>query len=249
MVEIVTYANKSQGLFEELVHNEFDVPVRVLGWGTQWNGFLDKYKGMVEYLKEKDDDDIVVFLDGFDTRINKDPKDVEKLFTSYDCGMLVSKDPEPLGGYITRKVFETCSGDAVANSGLYMGYVKYVRQVLEDALTMTCEDDQRNLNQLCGKYDFIKVDEDKVVFENIAPLTMNKNSDAIFVSYPASLSVERVIRSLREYSQFFRWQFIISMAVLLVVLPSNYKWLPLYVGVVGILFYALKADKTCVQNN
>lgn len=246
MVDVVTYANKSQGLFEDLIHNEYDVPVRVLGWGTPWNGFLDKYKGMVEYLNEKDDDDIVVFLDGFDTRINKHPKDIEQIFKSLDCGMLVSKDPEPLGGYITRKVFETCSGDAVANSGLYMGYVKYVRKVLEDALSMSCEDDQRNLNQLCGKYDFIKVDEDMLVFENIAPLTMNKKSNAIFVSYPATLSVQRIMRSMQEYAQFFRWQFIIAMAVLLVVLPSNYKWLPLYMGIVGILFYALKADKTCV---
>src|SRR5210317_1041969 len=75
-MEVVTYANKSHGLFEELIHNEYDVPVRVLGWGTKWNGFLDKYKGMVEYLKSKKDDDIVIFLDGFDTKINKDPKDV-----------------------------------------------------------------------------------------------------------------------------------------------------------------------------
>jgi hypothetical protein len=246
MSEIVTYANKSQGLFEELIHNEYDVPVRVLGWGTRWNGFLDKYKGMVEYLKGKDDDDIVVFLDGFDTRINKDPKDIEQLFKSYECGMLVSKDPEPLGGYISRKVFETCNKGNIANSGLYMGYVKYLRQVLEDALSMKCEDDQRNLNQLCSKYDFIKVDEEQVIFENIAPLTMNKNSDAIFVSYPATLSLQRVVRSLQEYSQFFKWQFIISMVVLLVLLPSNYKWVPMYMGIVAILVYALMADKSCV---
>lgn len=246
MVEIVTYANKSQGLFEELIHNEYDVPVRVLGWGTTWNGFLDKYKGMVEYLKDKDDDDIVVFLDGFDTRINKDPKDIEQLFKSYDCGMLVSKDPEPLGGYISRKVFETCSKGNIANSGLYMGYVKYVRTVLDDALSMTCEDDQRNLNQLCSKYDFITVDEEQIIFENIAPLTMNKNSDAIFVSYPATLSLQRVVRSLQEYSQFFKWQFIVSVIVLLVVLPNNYKWVPVYMGIVAILFYALMADKSCV---
>jgi hypothetical protein len=37
-IEIVTYANKSQGMFEELVNNEFGVPVKVLGWGTEWKG-------------------------------------------------------------------------------------------------------------------------------------------------------------------------------------------------------------------
>jgi len=243
-MEVVTYANKSHGLFEELIHNEYDVPVRVLGWGTKWNGFLDKYRGMVEYLKSKKDDDIVIFLDGFDTKINKDPKDVVSMFKACDCMMLVSKDPEPLGGYISHKVFNACVGESIANSGLYMGYAKYLLQVLEDALRMTC-DDQRNLNALCGKYDFIKVDEDMKIFENVPPLTTRRTSDAVFVSYPASLSMERVVRSLREYSQFFKWQFIISMIILFAVLPNDYKWLPVYISLTGLLLYALKADKSC----
>ena len=244
MVEIVTYANKSQGLFDELIHNEFDVPVRVLGWGTKWNGFLDKYKGMVEYLKDKDDDDVVVFLDGFDTRINKDPKDIEQIFKSFECGMLVSKDPAPYGP-LTRAVFVTCEADLTANSGLYMGYVKYVKQVLQDALGMHCEDDQRNLNQLCAKYDFIKVDEEQIIFENITPYNHGKTSDAVFVSYPGVLDIKRIYRAMKEYSQFFRWQFIISIFILFAVLPNNYKWLPMYIGVLGVLFYALMADKSC----
>jgi len=200
---------------------------------------------MVEYLKSKKDDDIVIFLDGFDTKINKDPKDVVSMFKACDCMMLVSKDPEPLGGYISHKVFNACVGESIANSGLYMGYAKYLLQVLEDALRMTCEDDQRNLNALCVKYDFIKVDEDMKIFENVPPLTTRRTSDAVFVSYPASLSMERVVRSLREYSQFFKWQFIISMIILFAVLPNDYKWLPVYIGLTGLLLYALKADKSC----
>jgi hypothetical protein len=200
---------------------------------------------MVEYLKSKKDDDIVIFLDGFDTKINKDPKDVVSMFKACDCMMLVSKDPEPLGGYISHKVFNACVGESIANSGLYMGYAKYLLQVLEDALRMTCEDDQRNLNALCGKYDFIKVDEDMKIFENVPPLTTRRTSDAVFVSYPASLSMERVVRSLREYSQFFKWQFIISMIILFAVLPNDYKWLPVYISLTGLLLYALKADKSC----
>jgi len=187
----------------------------------------------------------VFFLDWFDTKINKDPIDFVAMFEACDCKMLVSKDPEPLGGYISHKVFKSCVGESIANSGLYMGYAKYLLQVLEDALRMSCEDDQRNLNALCGKYDFIKVDEDRKIFENIPPLTTRRTSDAVFVSYPASLSMERVVRSLREYSQFFKWQFIVSMLILFLLLPNDYKWLPTYVGLAGILMYTLKADKSC----
>ncbi len=38
-VEFVTYANKSQGMFDELITNEFGVAVKVLGCGTEWKGF------------------------------------------------------------------------------------------------------------------------------------------------------------------------------------------------------------------
>lgn len=243
-MEVVTYANKSHGLFEELVHNEYDVPVRVLGWGTKWNGFLDKYKGMVEYLREKEDDDIVVFLDGFDTKINKEPKDVVAMFEACDCKMLVSKDPAPYGP-LTKTVFATCQADLTANSGLYMGYAKYLLQVLEDALEMECEDDQRNLNTLCGKYDFIKVDEEQKIFENITPFNARKDSDAIFVSFPGALSMDRIYRALKEYSQFFKYQFIFSIVLLLLLVPKNYKYIPMYVGIAFVLFYATLADKSC----
>jgi hypothetical protein len=35
-VEIVTYANKSQGMYEELINNEFGIPIKVLGWGLHF---------------------------------------------------------------------------------------------------------------------------------------------------------------------------------------------------------------------
>ena len=41
-VEIVTYANKSQGMYEELINNEFGIPIKVLGWGL--NFYIDIQK-------------------------------------------------------------------------------------------------------------------------------------------------------------------------------------------------------------
>lgn len=246
MVEIVTYANKSHGLFEELVHNEYDVPVRVLGWGRKWNGYSDKSKGLLEYINEsKEDDDIIVFIDGFDSKINKDPKDVEEIFKSYDCRVLFSKDPESFSKYVTRQVFPTC-GDGVVNAGMYAGYAKELKILLEDELSRNCTDDQVNFNAMCNEYDFIKCDEDEVLFENISPFKKNTESDAVFVSYPGTLSTERIRRAMHDYAQFFKWQFVISMIALLIMLPKGYKWIPMYFSVIGILFYALKADKSCI---
>ena len=95
-LEVVTYANKSSGMFEELINNEHGVKVKVLGMGKKWNGYLDKSKGLLEYMKTKKDDDIIVFIDGFDTKINKDISNVKSLFESYECKVLFSKHPDML---------------------------------------------------------------------------------------------------------------------------------------------------------
>jgi hypothetical protein len=247
-MEVVTYANKSSGLFEELVHNEYDVPVRVLGWGTKWNGYSDKSKGMLEYLNtSKNDDDIVVFIDGFDSKINKDPKEVVDIFKSHDCRVLFSKHPDIISKYIVRQVFPMCTTGGMANAGMYMGYVKELKIILENELHEVCQDDQVNFNKMCEKYDFIKVDEDGQIFENMSPFNMKAPSDAVFVSYPGTPTFERIIRACRDYAQFFKWQFIIAMLVLLLTLPKRNKWVPFYLTLLGVLFYVLQADKSCAQ--
>src|SRR5210317_1396697 len=136
-VEVVTYANKSSGMFEELVNNEHNVKVKVLGMGKKWNGFIDKSIGLLKYMETKKDDDIIVFVDGFDTKINKDISNVKSLFESYECKVLVSKNPLAV---------QAKTHTDVANAGMYMGYVKHLTILLKESVQMKCLDDQYNLN-------------------------------------------------------------------------------------------------------
>jgi hypothetical protein len=128
-----------------------------------------------------------------------------------------------------------------------MGYVKELKIILENELREVCQDDQVNFNKMCEKYDFIKVDEDGQIFENMSPFNMKAPSDAVFVSYPGTPTFERIIRACRDYAQFFKWQFIIAMLVLLLTLPKRNKWVPFYLTLLGVLFYVLQADKSCAQ--
>jgi hypothetical protein len=239
-LEIVTYANKSQGMFEELVKNEFGVPVKVLGWGTKWNGFSDKYKGMSKYLETKKDEDIVIFLDGFDTKINKNPQNVVKLFKEYDCKVLVSKNPP---WFFQTLIFGECN-DSIANSGLYMGYAKYLKHFIDEALELKCEDDQRNLNTVCQNNDYIKVDKDETIFKNINPFQNDKNIETIFVSYPGTISLNRYLRGFVEYTQFV-YIYVLCLLVLgLAFFPQKQRILVTTL-VLYTTFYALAADKSC----
>ena len=238
-VEIVTYANKSQGMFEDLVNNEFGVPIKVLGWGTKWNGFTDKYRGMSEYLKTKSDEDIVIFLDGFDTKINKDPRDVLRLFEKFDCKVVVSRGPNP-GDHLLG----TCENDIPANSGMYMGYVKYLENVIDEALSYTCNDDQVNLNEVCKNKDFIKVDDKHLIFENVNQFTNDKDSEAIFVSYPGKISFDRISRGFFEYTQFV-YVYVLCLLIVGMGIFPKYSKVLLASVLTLVIFYVLFADKSC----
>lgn len=243
MIEIVTYANKDFGLLQKLLNNEFNVNVRLLGWGTKWNGYDDKSKGLLKYLDTKNDNDIVVFVDGFDSLINKPIGELATLFDSYDCKVLLSNSPDTL---FIENIFGTCKDGFVANAGMYMGYVEYLKIVLKDTLSMSCSDDQVKMNKLCKIHPFIKVDTREVIFKNIpANRTLEEGCNALFVSYPGAMSVERWSRAIPEYMQFFFKEIVAVLLVAIWFLPKLRKQLCV-IGLVLTLYYVGFADKTCV---
>ena len=245
--EIVTYANKSQGMFEDLVNNKFGVPVTVLGWGRKWNGYSDKSKGLLEYMKTKNDEDIIVFVDGFDTKINKSPENVLELFKECHCRVLLSKDPENFSDIGRSLIFGQCTDKSMANAGMYMGYVKELTMMLQDEADMKCLDDQINLNTLCKKYNFISVDEEEKIFKNFGPMDKKHESDAIFVSYPGSPSFNRYTRAIVEYTQFL-YIYVLCLLVLgLALFPQRQKVL-LPILIIFTSFYVLVADKSCTES-
>lgn len=243
-MEIVTYANKSQGRFEDLMNNEFGVPVKVLGWGTKWGGYSDKSKGVLEYMKTKNDNDIVIFIDGFDTRINKSPEKVLELFKKCDCRVLLSSDPNISGTFFTSMIFGHCKGSGTANAGMYMGYVKELTTLLQGEANLKCSDDQVNLNQLCRKYDFVKVDKDEKIFKNFGPLDKRIETDAIFVSFPGSPSVSRYSRALFEYTQFV-YMYVLCALILGIGIFPKYSGVLFTSMLLFLTFYTFFADKSC----
>lgn len=248
MLEIITYANKSYGLFEKLIKNEYNIPIKVLGWNTKWNGFSDKYKAMSKYLETKKDTDIIVFLDGFDTKINKNITNLLEDFKKFNCKMLVSRDPNLLGRFLTTKfIFGECRKNNVANSGLYMGYATYVKMVIDEALKLKCSDDQRNLNTICSIFKDIKVDEDEIIFKNISPYRKEIKNNCYFISYPGTFGFKRYIRSLSEYLQFLFFYIIIILLTLLFIFPK-YKMVLGIISTIITIFFIFFADKSCIIN-
>jgi hypothetical protein len=203
-MKVVTYATHSEGSFEELTYNKFGVEVKVLGMGTTWNGFMDKIHGVLGYLQTLPDDELVVFVDGFDSYILKPLDGLEDTFRSMDCDILVSKDL--YFNYFTRRIFGTCKDGIGLNSGLYMGICSHLKNFLYSVSKQTSSDDQRNFNSSCKDFPRLKIDVDRIIFINASPLNKVSEfdkSDAYFGQTPGVFTFKRhILRGLREYSQF-----------------------------------------------
>ena len=217
-MRVITYATHSEGTFENL---RGDPRVTVLGWGTKWTGYTDKNRGVLNFLKTQPDDELVVYIDGFDSRITTKSFDtLEEDFNSFNCEVLFSLDdtsgisnfvPGFLERYCRRRIFGVCRDGANANCGLYMGRARYLHMVLAETMKGG-PDDQRNLNLACDKFPFLKIDVDKRIFENCS--TPECHSNAYFIQVPASITVKRVLRGIADYSLFFIPEFIVVIMII-----------------------------------
>ena len=242
--EVITYATHSERMFPELMKSGY--PIKVLGWGEKWEGFHTKMKGVLEYVKTKQPDDIIVCIDGFDTKINRDPSESVALFRNMECGFLVSDDPTHKINLFQLK-YGTCMNNNTANMGLWMGYTKYIIPILEAILKRSCDDDQINFNFICNDYDFIKMDTQRKIFHN----TFNKDemSDSIFLGFPGSINASDGIKRFYIGSLSFFIVPITLIFYMLYTLFPNIK-LPL-VTVYTFIFiiFLFKSEKKCFLNS
>lgn len=92
--EIVTVATHEFCTFNKLINNKYEIKIKVLGWNKKWEGFNMKYKLLMEYINNLDDDKIIIFLDGFDSLIINNPLIAVKKFINNKYKILFSKENE-----------------------------------------------------------------------------------------------------------------------------------------------------------
>lgn len=210
-MKVVTYATHYEGTLKKLVNNEFNVHVEVLGLGKKWNGFTDKLTGVMNFCKKLDPDEIVVFVDGFDSIIHRSPDNVEREFKKMNCGLLFSGEfffNNLLLDLTALRTFGVCNNHGIANSGLYMGYAKYIIDFITKALENTTGDDQKDVNNTCEKVNYVCVDKKCKIFKNVPAWRADDKKllasvEAPFVSFPGQMTYSRIKRSPREYYKFF----------------------------------------------
>lgn len=256
--EIVTVATSKKGLFNDLINNKYNADITVLGMGKKWLGFTMKYQLVYDYVKNMDDNKVIIFLDGFDSEIKKNPQEAYDSFEKSGYKMLVSSDPANNNLFLKKQMenaFGVCEGNLIANSGMYMGRVQYIKKFLEYSLQQKCKDDQVILNKSCQVFDYIKVDDKGEIFQNIMGNVVNRpdyNDQSVFVSYPLSNNFERLSRGVFEYTQYFLVQIMILYAIIVTLSllfgkSKNMKFVLIFSTTLFMIIWLINSDYSCVN--
>lgn len=133
MLHIATVATHSERylpVLEKMVQDK-GTNLHKLGFGKKYQGHFMKDLEMIEFLKPLPKDDIVVFLDGFDTLMLSDSREVIEKFKKTGKKMILSvenvRSSFLMHSYNFQKVREK-----FINTGLYIGYCGYVLEFLQE---------------------------------------------------------------------------------------------------------------------
>ena len=220
MILVYTYATHNEGMFDELIKNKY-TKENVVGYGSKWNGFFDKIQKMYSEFEKLQPDTLVMFVDGFDTRIIKNLEIAEERYKQFYPKNPVLFSSEtileiPFGSYIQRRVF---GEGPIANTGLYMGPVNKIMNIMNKSIKFKKEckdDDQCAYNKI--REDF-EIDNDYHIFQNVnysQRKDENFSSDAVVLQFPGQLTPNRIIRSIKEYTPFF-WKEILFLVILILL--------------------------------
>jgi hypothetical protein len=205
-IHLITYATHSEGTFNELLNNKHKIHIEVLGWGRPWNGYMDKINYTNEYIKTLPDNDIIIFIDGFDSEIVESLPIIKKRFLELNSDIVLSQQDYSnyLQYYIQKKHFGSCKYNYIANAGLYAGYNNKIQKLLDHIQKIKySDDDQSCLNHACQYFDNLTIDIDNKLFHNLnhyERLYGNDLSNACIISTPGVLTWNRIYRSFFEYN-------------------------------------------------
>jgi hypothetical protein len=138
-LEIVTISTHSKYYYPSLVSSckKNKGTLTTLGMGEEWLGYNWRFKKMIEYLKNKSDDTIVCFIDGYDVIVCRDLTELAdefiKLKNKYKCKIIVGCDDYGIIGkkLISNIFYGKCgNNEHNLNAGTYIGYAKDIKDIV-----------------------------------------------------------------------------------------------------------------------
>lgn len=190
VVTVATDLEKAKQLLTSAERHK--IKVKTLGANVDWTGGDIKNGpggGMKVNLLRNElrnyrDDDVVMFVDGYDVIINEFEEDILKRYLSFHCKVLFAAEkvcwpdrslegafPQPENGY------------RYLNSGCFIGVVSELKRIVNDSLTDTDDDQLYFQRKFLSKNFDIKLDHEGYVFQCVSmvedKIGLNKHNQIV----------------------------------------------------------------------
>ncbi|WP_444934910.1 glycosyltransferase domain-containing protein [Microbulbifer sp. EKSA008] len=148
MLHVATIATHSERMLPVLLEsaNRNGVSLSILGHNYPWKDFSSKIDILMPFFRSLPEEDIVCYLDGFDSLILPSIKHLEKKFLTFGKEIIFSNDYEHSGiqGFFERKFFPS---ECVFSTGVFIGRNIALQNLFQAARNMypNYSDDQKIL--------------------------------------------------------------------------------------------------------
>ncbi|MEQ9466217.1 MAG: hypothetical protein RLN88_02340 [Ekhidna sp.] len=176
-MKVITIATHTNHHLERLLAStrKFNIEIELLGEGRVYTAHDDKTKWTLEFLEKQDDDEIVLYTDGYDSAFLRDTKYIEEEFLKLDHPFVLGTeqnfncDEPPISKF--RYYMNYPRGKKpyrFLNAGGWIGRAGYVKGILK-LIEKDGANDQDILNQfITTNRDKLKLDHDHRIFSCIA---------------------------------------------------------------------------------
>ena len=172
VVTVASDITKAQTLIKSAKAN--GIQLTVLGRGHPWEGGDmsstgggQKVNELKNYLAKCQDDQLVLFVDGYDVLINDSLEEIIERFKSFECDVVFAAERTcwPHDDELYRKQLDvqTLSGYPFLNSGCFIGYARVLKEIT-DFIEPSSDDQQYYQRQYVSGNWNIKLDHEAYVF-------------------------------------------------------------------------------------
>lgn len=227
-VRVLTIATHSSNYFEIMKESakRQNINIKILGWGQKYDGHIFKPRNILKYLKSlpKDNNDIIVFIDGFDSIFVDNLESIVKKFTKMNVPILVSEENRffmfnIIASLRLLKNLSSCERNNkknYINSGMYIGYRKPLMNLLSDILKLSkilnvSQSDQMLMQKLCKKHKLV-TDSNNKIFYNIPNISIKetklgmKNGKFVINNYTPSIISAPGNRDISKILNFLKYE-------------------------------------------
>ncbi len=140
----------------------------ILGKGLEWKGFSTKIKLIIEFLLERDPEEIIAIVDAYDLLFTGPPAELYEKFISFNFPIVVGGEDVCILNCHKHTCKVNNNRYKWVNGGCVIGYTKELISAYEFALQVSPEDDQIGVAKyMDANPDKIVVDGNQMIVANI----------------------------------------------------------------------------------